>query len=132
MKITELMKEVEEDFNFTKENIGEKVFSAPSLHSKYLNLYLREFTKYTNMYKQIKQMYRKKYYYYKEDFSYSLSQKEIDFHIDSDDDYADLYKQYCSQKAIVDYLDSIVKKSQQISFDIKNIQVHLDRINGVV
>lgn len=131
MNITDLMNGINDDFNLTHENVGEKVFSAPNLYSKYIRLYFKERIKLNKYYKDLAVEYKKLYHYYSQEYNFKLSNKEIEFHIAGTDEYADLKLKYNNQKAVVDLLDRTANKASFISNDIRNVQEYLKYVQGV-
>ncbi len=132
MTIKELMEEVDKDFDIKYTNLDKKLYTIPQLHSKYLNFLLKEKTKYYKIKQELDKLYKKKYYHYRHNHSYVLeNHREISFHIEADDEFSELLKKVNNKKALVEYLESVVKKAHNISFDIKNILQHLTYMQGV-
>lgn len=132
MKLDELMKMVEDDFTITYQNYDAKVFAVPSIHSKYLNLLLKQRKRLLELDIQLKECYKERYYFYKTKYSFVLETKtEFDFHINSDEKYIEIYREYSRCKMLVDYLVDVVKKAGQLSFDCKNIVTVLQYQQGV-
>lgn len=132
MDIQKLMDDIELDFNLTFENLTKKMYEVPNLHSKYLRIYLKQKSILHRLEKQASKKYRELFHHYTFDYEVRLSgSKEVEFHIVSDEAYADLNEKVKNQKILVDVLDRVLKKAQQLSFDVKNIMEHLKYINGV-
>jgi hypothetical protein len=126
------MKAVEVDFDISYKNLNEKLYTIPQLHSKYLNLLLKEKTRLYSLKQNMDKLYKKKYYFYRFEYDHTLdSHKEIQFHVEADDEFSTLVKNVNAKKALVEYLESVVKKAHNIGFDIKNILQHLQYMQGV-
>lgn len=126
----ELMDMIKDDLTLSEANIETKMYTIPSLHSKYLGLYFNTKTKLNKLDKELSALYLKKYNIFK-DNNELLDKKEIQFHIMADDEYAKLnYKVRCAAD-MVDVLDRTVKKVNNLSFDFKNIVGYLTFIQGV-
>jgi hypothetical protein len=113
-------------------NIEKKLYKIPQLHSKYLKLYLKAKVKLSKLERELNDLYRKKYHYYSFEYEERLeSVKEIQFHILGDEEYSDVKQQLDNQDATVKTLEYAVKKTQQLTYDIKNIIEYTKYINGV-
>jgi hypothetical protein len=132
MNIDTFLKEMEEDFRLTPENIQDKMYTVPNLHSKYLKIFFREKARYNKMDKELNKLYREKYYFYTTKYDKLLeNQKEIQFHILSDEEYAELNQKVENQKVLVDCVDRTLKKVSQLTFDIKGIIEYTKYLQGV-
>ena len=132
MTLDELFEEIDNDFNINFENLADKIYKVPSLHSKYLRLFFNHKSKLNKYNEELNKLYKKKYYYFTEEYEYKLDNaKEINFHIYSDDEYSKLSLKVENQKLLVDCLDRTLKKVQYLTQDIKNIQNHLNYVNGM-
>lgn len=132
MTLDELFEEIDNDFNINFENLSERIYKVPGLHSKYLRLFFTHKTKLNKYNEELNKLYKQKYYYFTEEYEYKLDNvKEINFHIYSDEEYCKLNTKVENQKVLVDCLDRTLKKVQYLTQDIKNIQNHLNYVNGV-
>ncbi len=123
MKWKELQENIDEDIALPNDlsKLDAKIKSIPKLHSKYLNFFFKEKKKLLILEKDLKKSYREKYYYYKNDYEYTLKNNQIDWHIESDDDYAKKKFEFDKQKMLVEYFYKLLQKINTLSFDIKNL-----------
>lgn len=132
MTLEELFEDIDNDFNINLENLGEKMFKVPGLHSKYLRLFFQHKSKLNKYNEELQKLYKAKYYYFTEEYEYKLDNaKEINFHIYSDEDYSKLNLKVENQKLLVDCLDRTLKKVQYLTNDIRNIQEWHKYLAGV-
>ena len=123
--------EIEDSLKISKDNISEKSISVPYSHSKYINIFSREFKLFRDLSIKKDKLYGKLYHYYKFDFNYSLSSKtEIEPYINNNDEYYKLLLEMNEQEEIVKYLEKIVKVFEGLSFSIKNFIEYQKFISG--
>lgn len=130
MKWSELEAEVEEDFSLRQDKLETKLLQIPNLHSKYLRYYFNEKKKLLQLESELKVLYRKKWYYYLKDWDYTIEEKHIPWHIESDTEYSKKLLDVSRQKNIVDYFLHTIKKCNALSFDVKNVIEWNKFING--
>ncbi len=130
MKI-KLLDEIKNDLLIDESNLNKKLYLIPLLHSKYLKMYFEYKLKLNKKQKELNQLYKKKYYFYKDGDRLLENQKEIQFNILADEDYSNLNLQVQNLSDLVDILDRTIKKVNNLSFDIKNLISYLTYINGV-
>ena len=124
--------QADEDLKIEEEMLDLKVYQIPNLHSKWLRYLYNEVMFLTKIEKELLELFRKKYYFYMNDFSYTVEKKHVEWHIESDDQYSkDLYK-VNKQKHKVKFLEQMVRKINGLSFDIKNMVEWKKFISGVV
>lgn len=121
MNWSEFEKQVEEDFTIRKDHLNTKLLEIPKLHSKYLRFYFKEKNKLIKLESELKILYSKRWYYYKNDYDHTIEDKHIQWHIDGDEEYSKKLLAVNRQKHLVDYFNQLIKKSNTLSFDIKNI-----------
>jgi hypothetical protein len=115
------LKEAEEDFNFDKADLEDKLRKVPNLHSKWLRHFYRQSHVLLKKEKDLAKMWRDKLNFYLFDYEYEVKHTQVKFYIESDDEYSVIFYQCNCQRKIVDALESILKKSTQLSFDISNL-----------
>lgn len=132
MKLDELFEEIKNDLELNVSNLGEKQYKIPNLHSKYLKLYFDQKKLLNTLNAKLSKLYKDKYYYYTHDYDYKLeNQKEINFHIYSDEEYSTLNLKVDNQKLLVDCLERTLNRVQYMSKDVSNILDYLKYVNGV-
>ena len=131
MDFDEFIQMVEDDFNLEMHNLETKLLKIPNLHSKYLKFFYKEKGKLIELERELRELYRKKWYFYKDEYEYKLELKHIEWHIESDEEYSPLLFKFNKQKQRVDFFESLVKKSNTLSFDIKNLIEYKKFLSGV-
>ena len=130
MNKKELLDGIKDDLEITPENVQDKLYKIPSLHSKYLGLYFNTKNKLNKKEKELAILFKTKYNMFKEGDEI-LDKKEILFHVMADEEYANLNCEVQSITDLVDVLDRTVKKVNTLSFDVKNLIDYLQYISGV-
>jgi len=115
------LQEAEEDFNFSKADLEDKLRSIPNLHSKWLRHFYRQSHKLIIKEKELAVIWREKLNFYLFHYEYEIKHTQVKFYIDSDDEYSKIFYQVNCQRKIVDMLDGILKKTIQLSFDMNNL-----------
>ena len=121
MNFVELNNEYIEDTTITRENINSKLFEVPRLFGKYHKwqykwkqaLYAKE--------KELKLLYREKYKYYQKDFDEALNEKEIKWHVDTDEEYLELDRKVKILTTEVSQIESWCRHCNSLSFFCGNI-----------
>ena len=117
----ELLDEIENDLNITPENIDQKLYSVSSLHAKYLRHFFNTKLKLNKKQKELNLLYKNLYYKIKDNSNELMNQKEIIFNLLANEDYANLNLELETLIDLTDILDRTVKKTNSLSFDVKNI-----------
>lgn len=121
MNFLELCKQYENDTTVTRENINSKLFESPVLHSRY---HKWQYIWKQRLYQQedeLKILYRKKYKYYENDYEKALSDKEIKWHIETDNEYLKLNRKVKILTSEVDQIIDWCKHCNNLSFFCGNI-----------
>jgi hypothetical protein len=113
--------QADEDMKMEEETLDLKVYLIPNLHSKWVRYLYNEAMFLTKIEKKLLESFRKKYYYYLNDFSYTVDKKHVEWHIESDEEYSEELFKVNKQKHKVKYLEQMVRKVNGLSFDIKNM-----------
>jgi len=132
MNFKELNKTIESDFDLNPHTLETKLREIPKLHNKYLKIWFKEKNKLLLLEKELKSLYRKKWYYYHDDYSYNLDKKHIEWHIESDDEYSKKLYIFDRQKHLVNYFEQVIRKVNSFNFDIKNFIEYKKFLNGIV
>jgi CRISPR/Cas system CSM-associated protein Csm2 small subunit len=119
--IEKYLKEAEEDFNFSKADLEDKLRSVPNLHSKWLRHFYRQAHKLIVKEKELSKVWRDKLNHYLFHYEYEVKPTQVKYYIESDDEYSVIFYQVNCQKKIVECLESILKKTTQLSFDMNNL-----------
>lgn len=115
------LKESEEDFNFGKADLEDKLRQIPNLHNKWLRHFYRQSHKLIVKEKDLTAMWRKKLNYYLFEYKYEVKHTQVKFYIESDEEYSVIFYQINCQRKLVEMLEGILKKTTQLSFDINNL-----------
>jgi hypothetical protein len=131
MNLSELVSDFENDFTLTQDGLSDKLFSIPSIHSKWLGRHFRERIELIKVDEELSNLYRIKAEYYRKNYDYPIkSEKMLDTIILNDEEYSKLNSKYKRKKAIVDFLGSVVDKCKNLTFDIKNLIEYKKFVNG--
>jgi hypothetical protein len=71
--------------------------------------------------KELAVIWRDKLNHYLFHYEYEVKHTQVKFYIDSDDEYSKIFYQVECQRKIVEMIESILKKTTQLSFDINNL-----------
>jgi hypothetical protein len=113
--------QADEDLKMEEETLDLKVYLIPNLHAKWVRYLYNEAMFLTKIEKQLLESFRKKYYFYLNDYSYTVDKKHVEWHIESDETYSEELYKVNKQKHKVKYLEQMVRKVNGLSFDIKNM-----------
>lgn len=113
--------EIDTDLTLTADNIGDKLYKIPNLHSKYLRLYYQESLVLEKLEAKLARLYKKLFKYYTTEVDYIVKPAQANFFIFGDDKYSEAKFVVSKQKLQVDYLERTLKKVNNLSFDIKNL-----------
>jgi CRISPR/Cas system CSM-associated protein Csm2 small subunit len=113
--------EAEIDFNFDKADLEDKLRKVPNLHSKWLRHFYRQSHKLIQKEKELAKMWRDKLNHYLFHYKYEVKHTQVKYYIESDEEYSVIFYQCNCQRNIVDCLESILKKTTQLSFDMNNL-----------
>lgn len=130
MNKQELLQMIESDLTLTPNNLEDKLYLIPSLHSKYLGIYFEFKTKLSKKERELSVLYKDKYIELKTKSDELLDKKEIQFYILGDEEYSKLNYEVKLLTDYVDILDRTLKKVNQLSFDAKNILAHIQFLSG--
>jgi hypothetical protein len=119
--LEQYLQEAETDFNFDKADLEDKLRSIPNLHSKWLRYFYRQSHKLIVKEKELAILWRDKLNHYLFNYEYEVKHTQVKYYIESDEQYSVVYYQVNCQRKIVDCLESILKKTTQLSFDINNL-----------
>lgn len=59
MTLDELFEEIDNDFNINFENLADKIYKVPALHSKYLRLFFNHKSKLNKYNEELNKLYKK-------------------------------------------------------------------------
>lgn len=118
------------DFIWDSDKIRDKMYKMPIIHNKWLRYFYKERDELIKAEKNLLSLYRKKYYYYKDDYDHKLDVKQIAWHIESDDEYAKKLYNVNLRKEVVSYVEKTIRRITSFSFDMKNIIEYLKFSNG--
>ncbi len=119
--IENYLKEAEEDFNLDKADLEGKLRQIPNLNNKWLRHFYRQSHILIKKEKELSKLYREKLNYYMYEYEYEIKFTQSKFYIESDEEYSKMAFQVNSHKKVVEMLESILKKTTQLSFDINNL-----------
>lgn len=119
--IEQYVKEAEDDMNLDKADLEAKLRSIPNLHNKWLRKFIIQSKVLLQKERDLMELERKKRKYYLFDYEYEVKPTQVQFYIDSDDEYAKKLYQVNLQRKLVDLIERTLKKTTQLSFDIKNL-----------
>jgi hypothetical protein len=120
-QLEKYLKKAEEDFNFNDADLEVKLRSIPNLHSKWLRYFYQASHKLIVKEKELTVMWRDKLNHYLFNYEYEVKTTQVKYYIESDEEYSAIFYQCNCQRKIVDCLESILKKTTQLSFDMNNL-----------
>jgi len=115
------LQEAEADFDFSNADLEAKLRAIPNLHSKWLRNFYQQSHKLIKKERDLAVIWRDKLNYYLHDYEYEVKPTQVKFYIDSDEDYSIIFYQVSCHRKIVDMIESILKKTTQLSFDMNNL-----------
>jgi len=113
--------EAEADFNFDKADLEDALRKVPNLHNKWLRYFYQQSHRLIVKEKELSKMWRDKLNHYLFDYEYEVKHTQVSYYIESDEEYSMIFYQCNCQRKIVDALESILKKTTQLSFDMNNL-----------
>ncbi len=120
--IENYLKEAEEDFNLDKADLESKLRAIPNLHNKWLRHFYRQSHILIKKEKELAKVWKDKLnFYLYGNYPYEIKYTQVKFYIESDEEYSKIAFQVNSHKKVVEMLESILKKTTQLSFDINNL-----------
>ena len=119
--IENYLKESEDDFNLDKADLEAKLRLIPNLHNKWLRHFYQQSHKLMKKEAELAKIWRDKLNYYLFDYEYEVKHTQVKFYIDSDEEYSKIFYQVECQRKVVEMIESILKKTTQLSFDISNL-----------
>jgi len=133
MKIEDITSEWDKDCKLDETELGAESAKIPSLHNKYLKIFMSERLRLIQMKSEMRKMRRVLLEYYlgeldqqelqelgRDQFYKKLLKNEVDLYIDSDDMLTEISLKVALQQEKVDYLESIIKSINNRGFQIKN------------
>lgn len=133
MKIEDITSEWDKDCKLDETELGTESAKIPSLHNKYLKIFMSERLRLIQMKSEMKKKRRVLLEYYlgeldqqelqelgRDQFYKKLLKNEVDLYIDSDDMLTEVSLKVALQQEKVDYLESIIKSINNRGFQIKN------------
>ena len=119
--IDKYVDEAEDDFNLDKADLEEKLRNIPNLHSKWLRYFMKQSKVLLQKERDLRDLERTKRKYYLYDYDYEVKPTQVQFYIDSDEAYSKKLYQVNLQRHLVDLIERTLKKTTQLSFDLKNL-----------
>lgn len=123
----EEFKKLKEEFEIfttiTPDNIMKKSIEIPKIHSKYLNIYMKEKKELKNINTNIDTLIGKLHHKYMHsgDFQYHLSSlKEVDRYIYGDKEYEKIKLKHDTQSLIVECIEERLQLLKKMGFYINN------------
>jgi|DEB0MinimDraft_10_1074344.scaffolds.fasta_scaffold142570_2 hypothetical protein len=133
MKVEDIMEQWDKDCKLDETELGNESTKIPTLHNKYLKIFLAERVRLFQQKAELKKKRRVLLEYYlgeldqseleelgRDQFYKKLLKNEVDLYIDSDDMLTDISLKVTLQQEKVDYLESIIKSINNRGFQIKN------------
>jgi hypothetical protein len=133
MKVEDIMASWDKDSKLDETELATESTKIPTLHNKYLKIFLAERVRLFQMKADLKKKRRVLLEYYlgeldqeelkelgRDQFYKKLLKNEVDLYIDSDDLLTDISLKVTLQQEKVDYLESIIKSINNRGFQIKN------------
>lgn len=133
MKVEDIMEQWDKDCKLDETELGNESTKIPTLHNKYLKIFLTERVRLFQQKAELKKKRRVLLEYYlgeldqseleelgRDQFYKKLLKNEVDLYIDSDDMLTDISLKVTLQQEKVDYLESIIKSINNRGFQIKN------------
>ena len=133
MKVEDIMASWDKDSKIDETELATESTKIPTLHNKYLKIFLAERVRLFQMKADLKKKRRVLLEYYlgeldqeelkelgRDQFYKILLKNEVDLYIDSDDLLTDISLKVTLQQEKVDYLESIIKSINNRGFQIKN------------
>lgn len=129
-KLQKYIDESSVDFVWDADNINDKMYKMPIIHNKWLRYYYEERDSLIKAEKNLKSLYKEKFYYYKDDYDHKLDVKQIAWHIETDNEYSTKLYRVNLRKEIIDFIEKIIRRINSFSFDVKNIIEYTKFKNG--
>lgn len=133
MKVEDIQSEWDKDCKLDETELGTESTKIPTLHNKYLKIFMSERLRLIQMKGNLKKTRRTLFEYYlgeldreeleelgREQFYKKLLKNEVDLYIDSDDALTEVSLKVALQQEKVDYLEAILKSINNRGFQIKN------------
>ncbi len=119
--IDKYMDEATADMDMDKADLETKLRSIPNLHNKWLRYFMKQSKVLLQKERDLLALDRKKRKYYLYDYEFEVKPTQVQHYIDSDDEFAKELYQVNLQRSLVDLIERTLKKTTQLSFDIKNL-----------
>lgn len=110
----------DEDLDFNEVNFEEKLRRVPSIQSKWLRFLYGESQKLERMKAAVSKLYRTKYEYYRDDYDHTIKENHIVYFVESDEEYNKKMLATNLQENKIGFIESVVKKLNNVSFDMGN------------
>ena len=103
-KYERYVNEADQDFVIEKDKLSSAISTLPMLHSKWLRYYYNEQFILMKKETELKQLYVKKYEFYKTGYNLEIKETKLDYFIESDEEYSKRWLAVNAQKKIVSFL----------------------------
>lgn len=104
-----------------KKDLASLSNNIPHATSKYLRMLHDQSLKHMELNSEWDVLYRKKYSYYKFDYTHVLSNKaEVEIFVNGDEDIVELKTKLDKSELILKHLEGIIKMLGQTSFNVRN------------
>ena len=120
-KLDQLKSLTEDDFNLDNADLEDKLRKVPNLHSQWMKRFYSQSFKLMEMEKDLKKDYREKLNHYLYHYEYDVKPTQVNHYIESDKEYSEKLLKVDEQRLLVNAIEGILKKVNQLSFDIKNL-----------
>ena len=133
MNIEQIVTEWNKDSKIDETELGMESAKIPSIHNKYLKIFMGERVALKKLYAKKKKTERILLEYYlgeldkdelqelgRDQFFKKLLKNEVQLYIESDDMFIDITLELAMQQEKVDYLESIIKSLNNRGFQIKS------------
>jgi hypothetical protein len=104
-----------------KADLEAKLRSIPNLHSKWLRYFMKRSKVLLQKERDLRDLERTKRKFYLYKYDYEVKPTQVQFYIDSDEQYSKQLYQVNLQRKLVDLIERTLKKTTQLSFDLKNL-----------
>lgn len=121
MDIIKFEKMVKDDFFVTRENLAEKIYKIPNLHSKYLKFFYKISNALIDLETVCAKLYIKKRKQILEESDEEIKPTHVDFYVNGDSEYSTLSNKIKKKKLELKIIDDALKRCGTISFFIKSI-----------
>ena len=141
MNLKEIMEQVDQDIKVDKSVLDLESLRNPELHNKYLKMFIMEGIALKKLYNQENRLLLEKTNYYsgkadpnvykEKPFNIRVLKQDLDNYVNADVDMIALRNRIIEQKALVDYLSSVVDNINNRNWNIRNAVEFLKFKNGI-